>query len=110
MVTTGEPVLSPTYFREVADVVEAWSTTPKVRDALAAGPERAIMSIPTTLAQYDLMREGNTDPSMEELLAQARSYDDAEAIRQLALAYDADPNMTDLYRSSFWLLFPFKGL
>ncbi|MHC4781065.1 MAG: hypothetical protein ACYTFG_21030, partial [Planctomycetota bacterium] len=30
VVTTGESVLSPTYFREVSDVVEAWATTPMV--------------------------------------------------------------------------------
>ncbi len=106
VVTMGEPVLSPTYFREVADVVEAWAAKPKVRDSLVAAPERAIMSIPTTLAQYELMLQGNVDPSMEELVARARSYDDAEAIRQLALAYDSDPTMPDLYKASFWLLFP----
>ncbi len=106
VVTKGEPVLSPTYFREVADVVEAWSTTPQVRDNLVADPARSIMSIPTTLAQYDLMLSGDPDPSMEEMLAQARSYQTAEEIHSLALAYDADPNMPDLYKSSFWLLFP----
>jgi predicted RND superfamily exporter protein len=106
VVTKGEPVLSPTYFREVSDVVEAWATTPKVRDGLAAAPERAIVSIPTTLAQYDLMLQGNPDPSMAELVARARSYDDDEEIRQLALAYDADATMPDLYKASFWLLFP----
>ena len=106
VVTGGEPVLSPTYFREVADVVEAWATTPEVRDSLVATPERAIMSIPTTMAQYDLMLEGDPDPTMSQMLARARSYDDAGEIRQLALAYDADPDVPDLHRSSFWLLFP----
>jgi predicted RND superfamily exporter protein len=106
VVTIGEPVLSPTYFDEVSDVVEAWAETPKVRDNLVAVPERAIISIPTTLAQYDLMLQGNTDPSMEELLAQARSYDDAEEIRQLALDYDADPDLPEMYKASFWLLLP----
>lgn len=106
VVTTGEPVLSPTYFQEVADVVEAWSTTPVVRDSLAAEPERAILSIPTTLAQYDLMREGNLQPTMGQVLERARSYDDAEYIRQLALAYDKDPNVTEMMSSVFWLLLP----
>ncbi|NIP35610.1 MAG: MMPL family transporter, partial [Thermoplasmata archaeon] len=106
VVTMGEPVLSPTYFREVSDVVEAWATTPKVRDNLVAAPERAIISIPTTLAQYDLMMQGNPDPSVGQLLVQARSYDDAEEIRQLALAYDADENMPHMFKASFWLLFP----
>ena len=46
VVTKGEPVLTPTYFREVSDVVEAWATAPKVRDNLVADPERAIASIP----------------------------------------------------------------
>jgi len=106
VVTMGEPVLSPTYFRELADVVEAWATTPMVRDNLVAAPERAIVSIPTSLAQYDLMLEGNSAPSIEELLARARSYGDAEEIRQLALAYDADANMPPMFKTSFWLLFP----
>jgi predicted RND superfamily exporter protein len=106
VVTKGEPVLSPTYFEEVADVVEAWATTPKVRDNLVADPERAIVSIPTSLAQYDLMLQGNPAPTMGELLGQARSYQSAEEIRQLALAYDADPNMPPMFKSSFWLLFP----
>ena len=106
VVTMGEPVLSPTYFDEVSSVVEAWAGTSKVRDNLVAAPERAIISIPTTLAQYDLMLQGNPDPSIEELVAQARSYDDAEEIRQLALAYDQDLNMPEMYTASFWLLFP----
>jgi len=59
VVTMEEPVLSPTYFDEVSSVVEAWAGTPKVRDNLVAAPERAIISIPTTLAQYDLMLQGN---------------------------------------------------
>ncbi|MCK5252221.1 MAG: MMPL family transporter, partial [Thermoplasmata archaeon] len=106
VVTMGEPVLSPTYFDEVSSVVEAWAGTSKVRDNLVAAPERAIISIPTTLAQYDLMLQGNPNPSIEELVAQARSYDDAEEIRQLALAYDQDLNMPEMYKASFWLLFP----
>ncbi|MCJ2539877.1 MAG: hypothetical protein LN414_01250, partial [Candidatus Thermoplasmatota archaeon] len=106
VVTMEEPVLSPTYFDEVSSVVEAWAGTPKVRDNLVAAPERAIISIPTTLAQYDLMLQGNPNPSIEELVAQARSYDDAEEIRQLALAYDQDLNMPQMYKASFWLLFP----
>ncbi len=106
VVTRGEPVLSPTYFREVADVVEAWATTPRVRDNLAAAPEMAILSIPTTLARYDLMLQGDAAPSLEDVLEQARSYDDTEGIRQLALSYDADPLVPGLYRESFWLLLP----
>ncbi|UCC92796.1 MAG: MMPL family transporter [Thermoplasmata archaeon] len=106
VVTKGEPVLSPTYFREVSDVVEAWATTPKVRDALVTDPERSIVSIPTTLAQYDLSLQGDPDPTMEEMVTRARSYDDAEEIRQLALAYDADPDLPPMFKASFWLLFP----
>jgi predicted RND superfamily exporter protein len=106
VVTKGEPVLSPTYFLEMADVVEAWATTPKVRDNLVTDPERAIISIPTSLAQYDLMLQGVLDPGIEELLARARSYQSAEEIRQLALTYDADQNVSPMFKASFWMLFP----
>ena len=106
VVTKGEPVLSPTYFHEISDVVEAWAGTPLVRDNLAADPGRAIVSIPTTLSQYELMRAGILDPSLEQVLSNARTYGEAEELRQLALDYVSDPDIPEMYKSTFWILLP----
>ena len=80
IVTRGEPVLSPAYFAEVSAIVEAWAGDAKVREGLAGDPLSVILTVPTTLAQYDLMSGGNPQPTLEEVLAQARSYATSQEI------------------------------
>ncbi len=109
-VTKGEPVLSPTYFREVADVVEAWTDDEDIADALLADPSMSIIALPTMLAQYDLMHEGNLQPTVDQVLTRMRSYDDQADIEALALQYVQDENIPELYRSSFWVLLPKEAL
>ena len=106
IVTKGEPVLSPTYFHEVADIVTAWTDDEDIIGILLADPTISIMTIPTILAQYDLMSEGNLQPTMEEILTRVRTYDSLEAIRTLALAYVGDENIPKLYRNAFWVMLP----
>jgi predicted RND superfamily exporter protein len=106
IVTKGEPVLSPTYFREVADVVAAWTDDDEITGILLADPTVSILTVPTILAQYDLMGEGNFQPTMGEVLARMRSYDSTEDIRALALAYVGDDGIPKLYRDAFWVMMP----
>jgi predicted RND superfamily exporter protein len=107
-VTRGETVLTPTYFEETADIVEAWLAEPKVRDGLLADPTIAVITVPTMLANYHLMSLGNPQPTMEEVLIQARSYETEVSIKALASLYIQDPNIPQLYRDGFWMLLPTK--
>jgi predicted RND superfamily exporter protein len=106
IVTKGEPVLTPTYFSEVADVVSAWTGDEDITGILLGDPTNSILTIPTILAQYDLMGEGNLQPTMEEVLARMRSYDSLEGILALALAYVGDETIPQLYRDAFWVMLP----
>jgi predicted RND superfamily exporter protein len=105
-VTKGEPVLSPTYFQEIADVIETWLEDEDIEGALLADPSISIITIPTMLAQYDLMLNGTLQPTPEQLLTRARSYSDQTQIRVLALAYTSDESIPELYREAFWVLLP----
>ncbi len=105
-VTRGEPVLSPDYFEGTADIVETWLSKPEVRDALLADPTVSIITLPTMLAHYDNMSQGNLQPTMEEVLSQARSYESEADIRALALAYLQDESVPDIYRDGLLMLLP----
>jgi predicted RND superfamily exporter protein len=105
-VTKGEPVFSPIYFGEMADVIEAWADDPEIVEVMIGGPETAIVAIPMLISQYDLMQEGNPQPTLDQMLQRMRSYGTQEEIEALVEAYVNDPNIPDLFKQSLLLLLP----
>ena len=105
-VTMEEPVLSPTYFGEMADVIEAWVEDPEIVEAMVGGPETAIVAIPLLITQYDLMQQGNPQPTIDQLLQRMRSYETQNEIEVLVEAYINDPYIPDLFKQSLLLLLP----
>ncbi len=105
-VTMDEPVFSPTYFEEMADVIEAWVDDPDIREALVASPEAAIIAIPMLVSQYDLLQEGNPRPTIDQMVERMRSYETQAEIEALVEAYVNDPYIPDLFKESLLLLLP----
>ncbi|MCK5252566.1 MAG: hypothetical protein KAQ96_06440, partial [Thermoplasmata archaeon] len=79
-VTMDEPVFSPTYFGEMADVIEAWAEDPQIEEAMVGEPETAIVAIPLLISQYDLGQEGNPLPTIDQMVERMRSYDSQDEI------------------------------
>jgi len=106
IVTKHVSVLSPVYFQETANIIEAWLNDSKIFNALAMDPTTAIMCIPLTLTSYDLQLQGNLFPTMDQILDQMRNYTEESAIRSLALNYVSDESIPQLFRDYFWVLVP----
>ena len=105
-VTMDEPVFSPTYFDEMADVIEAWADDPEINEAMVAGPEVSIVAIPMLVSQYDLMREGIPQPTIDQMVTRMRTYETQAEIEALVEAYVDDPYIPDLFKQSLLLLLP----
>lgn len=108
-VTMEEPVFSPTYFGEMADVIEVWANDPEIVEAMVGGPETAIVAIPLLITQYDLMQDGESRPTIDQMLQRMRSYGSQEEIEALVEAYVGDTNIPDLFKESLFLLLPVEA-
>jgi predicted RND superfamily exporter protein len=105
-VTKGEPVFSPTYFGEMADVMEEWVEDAEISEGLAGDPQVVIVAIPILVSQYDLMQEGYLQPTFQQLLDRMRSYGTQGEVEDVVDQYISDPTIPPLFRESFFLLLP----
>jgi predicted RND superfamily exporter protein len=99
----ADDVLTPEVFNQTILVVQELQKDEQVRKYLIGETtyekETYIFSLPSTLASYYLIRQGNLDPTTSEIHFVASTFNSSQEIRNLIIDLINDPMVTDLEKS-----------